>query len=1485
MKKLRLVYCFGLLVSFFSASAHSGEFDDAKLGKAANKFINGLSSQTFDNELNSNILSTKNEKKKSYGILYRLKSDSSLQATFNSRRRSAGNAEAVLDARFSGYGIRKSRALKRKKRGPSRPIFYASVTDPAQLENALKKLNADPNVEWAEDNIVYEVFATIPNDPNWALQLGYANTTNLTNAWDVTTGSESVVIGIIDTGVDYTHSDLVDNIWHNPDEIPNDGIDNDDNGFIDDYAGWDFVTVTGAAVSADEDPGPPDNDPIDVQGHGTHVSGIAAAKGNNGIGIAGVSWNSKIMPLRAGYKTITGAGLLTNSDIIEALYYGCDNGADIINMSFGSTQPSKALEDALEYCAQAGVFLVAAAGNVNSNAPFYPAAYVSVFSVAAANSQVTEKALFSNYGVWVDIMAPGTSIYSTMPGNTYAFASGTSMASPYVVGMAALLKSVDPNATSTDLRNRLRSMSKLTGDPAEKNVGSGIARLLPPMDGSVLASKLRIANIFTTTNDPTAGGVLLRPSLKNYGAWTENVTVTISTTDPYLMVNDDTVVLGAVQANETGTEWFDTWNIDTAANTPQLHKANYQMHLFAGDNELAVENHTIELNPFFQSTVNPAQNFGNTNYSRAKIVEHPDHRVSLIYESNGDTGSSDVQIYHRLRDLSGNWSEPVNLPGLGNFRHHHSSPVIGADGKLHLVYKVEEANYDTEVYYSSLDAGLDGGSGGTLPQWQTQAVTSGAGLHVQGSPRSGFSDTTITLDANNLPVVFWSDWRDTTADVYWSRYDGAQWTPGERLVDYDSTREMNLRAHTLADGRIILLISRYLDNNAGTSHEYIVYDGSTWSSLQPITTDLTSDGFISGSVIDANGLLHVGIRFATIVLHHYTFTGSTWIEQAPVTSQRVISSYYMMSENNLGGFDIYFLDRLDGPNIYLMRQQYDGAAWQPVTKLYDMGNGTVFFAPNKLSGYGAAATTQSGELLFARSYRRNDLSPVKIDLLSSMDWSDVKPGATYVMDEGEEIPFPYINASFSSTDGFVGNQYQYSIGTAPGLADIAEWSTSNGNTSISLDFEPIKRLAKEQNYYVNVQALTSGGYLSEIGSSDGIRYINADTLPPITPVSQHVIKDQPIDGEPDSISTLPVLANIAGRYEVGIVKYDVGSLPSDLQIVDAYVALRMGPNNSADPAYREFDIELFASSYPSDFSDFDEPGEYVQQFSFTVPDVVNATIPIGSQLQTALTAGTRYVGIRIMPIGVVPPSSFTGGELRIAGTWQSTQPRYNTTPQVTIDSPIDGEIFNTTNVILAGSALDEEDGDLSATISWSSDIDGNLGVGNNLSVSLTPGPHAITAAVIDSGGKVSTSTVNITVVLYCESRGLYTRYEWIESVSFASTLLASGNDQGYGDYINANVLLAKGDNSVVLTPGFRYGAYQENWRVWIDLNHNSVFDSDEMLYSGRSTQAISSSIVIPQDALTGATRMRVSMQWGVAPNACGNFTWGEVEDYTVTITE
>jgi subtilisin family serine protease len=292
-------------------------------------------------------------------------------------------------------------------------------------EEAIEKLSSEPNVEYAELNSIARTMV-LPDDTSFERQWSMRNTgqevlgikgiagsdTGAHRVWTRETGSRSVVVAVIDTGIDWHHPDLAGNIWINPGEIPDNGLDDDGNGFVDDVRGWDFVHN--------------DNDPTDANGHGSHVAGIVAARGNNGVGIAGVAWEVSLMPLRA--LGSNGRGYL--SDILSAIEYAIDNGATVINASYGRGTYSRAEFEALALAQEAGILLVAAAGNgaVNADiAPSYPAAYRealdsgdqrtlwNIISVAATTHK-DQLAHFSNYGAEsVHVAAPGWAIYSTLP--------------------------------------------------------------------------------------------------------------------------------------------------------------------------------------------------------------------------------------------------------------------------------------------------------------------------------------------------------------------------------------------------------------------------------------------------------------------------------------------------------------------------------------------------------------------------------------------------------------------------------------------------------------------------------------------------------------------------------------------------------------------------------------------------------------------------------------------------------------------------------------------------------------------------------------------------------------------------------------------------------------------------------------------------------------------------------------------------------------
>ena len=351
---------------------------------------------------------------------------------------------------------------------------------------ALVKLRKDPRVRYAEPNYVITA-AAVPNDPSFANTWGLDNQGQTINgvhgtadadidapeAWDVTTGSPSVTVAVIDTGVDWTHPDLSSQIWINPGEncpgCRNDGIDNDHNGYVDDWHGWDFVNN--------------DNNPMDDHGHGTHVAGTIDAAGNNAVGVAGVNWNARIMPL----KFLDAQGSGTTADAVSAVLYAAQNGADVMNNSWADDTYSQALADAIAVADQHNSLFVAAAGNSgtdNDGSPTYPASYdnPNVLAVAATDNN-DGLAYFSNTGRRsVDLGAPGVDIYSTWLGGGYQFLSGTSMAAPHVAGAAALAKAAFPSATAVGLKDLLLattdprpSLAATTSSGGRLNVGGAVA--------------------------------------------------------------------------------------------------------------------------------------------------------------------------------------------------------------------------------------------------------------------------------------------------------------------------------------------------------------------------------------------------------------------------------------------------------------------------------------------------------------------------------------------------------------------------------------------------------------------------------------------------------------------------------------------------------------------------------------------------------------------------------------------------------------------------------------------------------------------------------------------------------------------------------------------------------------------------------------------------------------------------------------------------
>lgn len=455
----------------------------------------------------------------------------------------------------------------------------AALGSTVQLLESVRKNFApegNPAIGTALAERDFLVFPSVsPNDPSFSQLWGMNNTgqnagspdadIDAPEAWEFSTGSADVVVAVIDTGVDSNHLDLRDNIWANPAEIAGNGIDDDANGFVDDRQGWDFY--------AD------DNVPYDETGHGTHVSGTIGATGNNGIGVAGACWDVSIVPVR-----FLGPYGGSTSDGIDSINYSTALGVDLTSNSWGGGSYSSLLEGAITNANTAGILFVAAAGNDslnNDSSPHYPSSYTSPNIISVASTTATDAlSSFSNYGrVSVDLAAPGTSIYSTVPGNLYATYSGTSMATPHVSGALALLRSMAPGLDHLQLKQHLlanvdpiSALTSVTSSGGRLNLAKAAALLAGPRIVPVTA---RI-DITSGNGDPYLNPgeqgefVFVFRNIGSEDAASLSGTLSANAAYPGISVSGSILNIGNLASNTNSAEFRLPFSIGAGVATPTL---------------------------------------------------------------------------------------------------------------------------------------------------------------------------------------------------------------------------------------------------------------------------------------------------------------------------------------------------------------------------------------------------------------------------------------------------------------------------------------------------------------------------------------------------------------------------------------------------------------------------------------------------------------------------------------------------------------------------------------------------------------------------------------------------------------------------------------------------------------------------------------------------------------------------------------------------
>lgn len=416
----------------------------------------------------------------------------------------------------------------------SRNFYKVRLQDNAKTQKELNKLRKNPSIKSIEP-VYYATLGDEPNDPllaiNDNLKRALETTMKFFDAWDIEKADSSIVIAILDSGVDYTHPDLEDKMWFNAAELTGEaGIDDDNNGFVDDIRGWDFWQA-GDVFSRVED-----NDPIiDAEDHGTHVAGTAAATPNNGIGIVGTGYNARIMAVKMGG---TPSNRRSISAIPEGILYAGMNGANVINCSFGGGGANEALQAIINDMVDLGVIIVASSGNEGASFMAYPAAYDNVLSVGSANV-FDAMSSFSNYDVNLDVVAVGASVISTSFSPNFATKSGTSMSSPMAAGLAALVRAKNPSWSPqqviAQIRSSARSIYVSNNSRYRNRLGGGMIDAQKAL-GLALPG-VRIHSFAFENTDGTKLSLAregrLKVKLVNDGAITNNLAITITQPESY----------------------------------------------------------------------------------------------------------------------------------------------------------------------------------------------------------------------------------------------------------------------------------------------------------------------------------------------------------------------------------------------------------------------------------------------------------------------------------------------------------------------------------------------------------------------------------------------------------------------------------------------------------------------------------------------------------------------------------------------------------------------------------------------------------------------------------------------------------------------------------------------------------------------------------------------------------------------------------------
>jgi subtilisin family serine protease len=520
-------------------------------------------------------------------------------------------------------------------------IYIIKYSSGANIEDAINVIYNTNEVEYAQPKYIQQVEFT-PNDPSYTSASGqyFINKIQCPAGWDIQKGDTNVVIGIVDSGTDWDHPDLAANLKLNYAD-PIDGIDNDGDGYTDNYRGWDLGGADYNNVVADNNPmimGANNN-------HGSHTSGDACAVTNNGVGVASPGFNCKFLPVKCSADNDTrgpgGVGYIITG--YEGIKYAADHGCAVINCSWGGTGGGQFEQDVINYATiNKNSLVMCSAGNDNNAVPHFPSSYKYAMSVASTTSNDI-KSSFSCFGTDIDVCAPGSGIYSTLYNNSYANLDGTSMASPIAAGVAAIIKAQFPSYTSLQVGEKLRVTCDNidAGNPSYAGqLGKGRVNMLRALTVSSPAVRLNSYTVVDNNNNiPQVNDTLtITGTFKNYLEATTGLSVSITTTSTAVTLMNATSTMGVINTLASASNTSAPFKVKVNSNAPLNSIVTFKINYTDGTYS-DFEYFQVVVNPNYfdmninkiKTTINSKGNFGYNNYSTNT------QGVGFIYNNTGST--------------------------------------------------------------------------------------------------------------------------------------------------------------------------------------------------------------------------------------------------------------------------------------------------------------------------------------------------------------------------------------------------------------------------------------------------------------------------------------------------------------------------------------------------------------------------------------------------------------------------------------------------------------------------------------------------------------------------------------------------------------------------------------------------------------------------------------------------------------------------------